>query len=123
MGWTANLRVPAEGIVASQEELDRLPVSARTVFDTIVAEGPMSHSDLRRVTGMPQRTIGFALRRLRDEQMLDSRVSLHDCRTCYFFVHPRLVSQEVIKQGRDAVPSTGIRVETERPPIQESRIL
>lgn len=63
-----------------------LPPSARTVFHTLARDGPLTHADLVRVTGMPGRTVRYAVGRLREAGVLGSRCNLMDCRQCYFFV-------------------------------------
>jgi len=66
-----------------------LPPSARSVFTAVRDAGPLTHPQLRERTGLPPRTIRFAVRRLQDEGFLEARCSLQDCRTCTFFVTHR----------------------------------
>ncbi|HUR68952.1 MAG TPA: helix-turn-helix domain-containing protein [Candidatus Thermoplasmatota archaeon] len=63
-----------------------LPNSARQVFDTLATRGPLTHKDLVRVTGMPGRTVRYAVGRLKEAGVLTSRHNLQDCRQCFFFV-------------------------------------
>lgn len=95
-----HLRIPPDAVDVDPEEMRRLPASAQRVFQCILEQGRVAHGELHAITRIPPRTVRFAIRRLRDEQMIEGRLSLRDCRTCYFFVHPRLVSQEHIDEAR-----------------------
>jgi len=68
----------------------RLPASARAVFAAVVHGGPLTHEEIRRATGLPARTVRFALHRLVEGSFVQSRSSLIDRRIRYFFVHERL---------------------------------
>lgn len=94
------LHFPSDAVHVDLLEFARLPESAQRIFETVRENGPVSHASLREITGMPPRTIRFAVKRLRDEKFLDARCSLRDCRTCYFFVHMRLVQVEALEQIR-----------------------
>lgn len=65
---------------------DGLPNSAKHVFETLASQGPLTHKDLVRATGMPGRTVRYAVGRLKEAGVLGSRCNLQDCRQCYFFV-------------------------------------
>ncbi|MEA3202280.1 MAG: hypothetical protein QOE90_3708 [Thermoplasmata archaeon] len=65
---------------------DGLPPSARHVFETLTRAGPLTHKDLVAATGMPGRTVRYAVGRLREAGVLGARCNLMDCRQCYFFV-------------------------------------
>lgn len=65
---------------------DGLPASARQVFESLSAHGPLTHKDLLRVTGMPPRTVRYAVGRLKEAGVIGARCNLMDCRQCYFFV-------------------------------------
>jgi len=94
------LHYPPDSVHVDPVQAGRLPASARRVFAAIVDHGPVTHTDLRALTGMPPRTIRFAVRRLKDERFIDSRCSLTDCRVCYFFVHKRFVDEEALEAAR-----------------------
>lgn len=64
----------------------QLPASARQVFDTLSTQGPLTHRDLVRTTGMPPRTVRYAVSRLKEAGVIGARCNLQDCRQCYFFV-------------------------------------
>lgn len=63
-----------------------LPASARQVYDTLSQAGPLTHKDLVRATGMPGRTVRYAVGRLKEAGVIGARCNLMDCRQCYFFV-------------------------------------
>ncbi|HET6404834.1 MAG TPA: helix-turn-helix domain-containing protein [Candidatus Thermoplasmatota archaeon] len=65
---------------------DGLPNSARQVFETLASQGPLTHKDLVRATGMPGRTVRYAVGRLKEAGVIGARCNLQDCRQCYFFV-------------------------------------
>ncbi|MEA3189439.1 MAG: hypothetical protein QOD77_21 [Thermoplasmata archaeon] len=94
------LRFPAEQVQVDPITLGKLPDSAQRVFGVVRERGPLTHTDLRQSTGMPARTIRFAVKRLKDEGLIDARCSLKDCRTCYFFVSPRHVGAPALEDNR-----------------------
>ena len=94
------LHFPAESVTVDPERFERLPQSAKVVFEAVRDKGPLTHADLREATGMPPRTIRFAVKRLKEESFIDTRCSLRDCRTCYFFVHRRCVGVEALEAAR-----------------------
>lgn len=67
-------------------ELAQLPRSARQVFGVLAAQGPLTHRDLVAATGMPGRTVRYAVGRLKEAGVIGARCNLMDCRQCYFFV-------------------------------------
>lgn len=101
MGEYAFLHFPAEAVRVDEGRLGRLPGSAQRVFDAVRDDGPLTHSDLRERTGLPPRTIRFAVKRLRDEGLVDARSSLKDCRTCYFFVSKDCVEHGALEMARE----------------------
>lgn len=94
------LHFPAEAVHVDQAHFSKLPGSAQRVFYAIRDNGPVTHANLREITGMPPRTIRFAVRRLKEEDFIDTRCSLKDCRTCYFFVSKRCVGVEALEAAR-----------------------
>lgn len=100
MGEYAFLHFPAESVRVDEDRFGRLPDSARRVFGAVRDDGPLTHSDLRDRTGLPPRTIRFAVKRLREEGLVDARSSLRDCRTCYFFVSREWVDDGAIEDAR-----------------------
>lgn len=81
--------------------LDALPPSARQVFETLNVKGPLTHRDLVAATGMPGRTVRYAVGRLKDAGVIGARCNLMDCRQCYFFV-----SQQCPGQGQSPFVKT-----------------
>ncbi len=91
MGEFAFLHFPAEAVQVDPVKFARLPLSAQKTFEAVREAGPLTSSELRERTGIPGRTLRYAVSRLKEEGMLDTRCSLRDCRTCYFFVSQRCV--------------------------------
>lgn len=87
--------------------LDALPPSARQVFATLSTQGPLTHRDLVAATGMPARTVRYAVGRLREAGVIDARCNLMDCRQCYFFVTGACPGKT--SDGRIPVAFAGIR--------------
>ena len=111
MGEYEFLHFPPGAVHVDERRLGSLPESAQRVFGAVRDEGPLTHAGLRDRTGLPPRTIRFAVKRLRDEGLVDARSSLKDCRTCYFFVSrdwveggaledARLRAQEAVRLGK-----------------------
>ncbi len=96
----AFLHFPADAIHVDRVTFGKLPASARRVFEVVRDHGPLTHAAIHEHTDMPPRTIRFAIKRLRDEGLLDTRCSLRDCRTCYFFVDKRCVGLEALEEAR-----------------------
>jgi len=94
------LHFPAAAVQVDPVRLGRLPESCRAVFEAVKQSGPLTHADLRERTGIPARTIRFAVARLKEAGFLDVRCSLRDCRTCYFFVNKRCVGVEALEDAR-----------------------
>lgn len=65
---------------------DGMPASARQVFGVLTQQGPLTHRDLVVATGMPARTVRYAVGRLKEAGVIGARCNLMDCRQCYFFV-------------------------------------
>lgn len=65
---------------------DDVPPSAQTVYETLALEGPLTHKELVEVTGMPPRTVRYAVSRLEDEGHLGRRLNLMDSRQQFFFL-------------------------------------
>lgn len=63
-----------------------LPASAQRVHRVLFDEGPLTHRELVELSGLPARTVRFAVARLRDAGVLGVRSNLMDSRQQYFFV-------------------------------------
>ena len=94
------LQFPAEAIQLDPKLVEGLPTSARRVLDAVRERGPLTHNELGLATGLPPRTIRYAVRRLKDHGVLESLSSLRDCRTCYFFVSRRHIRPEALAEAR-----------------------
>lgn len=94
------LQFPADAIQVDPKIVDTLPGSARRVLDAVRERGPLTHNELGLATGLPPRTIRYAVRRLKDHGILESLSSLRDCRTCYFFVSRRHIRPEALEDAR-----------------------
>jgi DNA-binding transcriptional ArsR family regulator len=106
------LHFPAAAVQVDPVRFGKLPESARAVFAAVKELGPLTHADLRARTGMPARTIRFAVARLKEAGFLDVRCSLRDCRTCYFFVNKRCVGVAALEEARRRAGKSGKLVET-----------
>ncbi len=116
VAWTtmtefAFLHFPAEAVKVDPVKFARLPMSAQRTFEAIREAGPLTSSQLRERTNIPGRTLRYAVGRLKEEGMLETRCSLRDCRTCYFFVSRRCVGvgalEEAQAAARAARPESG----------------
>ena len=94
------LRFPADTVQVDPQQYNALPGSARRVFEAVRERGPLTHSQLGAITGLPPRTIRFAVKRLKDTGLLDSMCSLRDCRTYYFYVSRRHIRSEALEEAR-----------------------
>jgi DNA-binding transcriptional ArsR family regulator len=106
------LHFPAAAVQVDPVRFGKLPESARAVFAAVKELGPLTHAGLRERTGMPARTIRFAVARLKEAGFLDVRCSLRDCRTCYFFVNRRCVGVAALEEARRRAELSGKVVET-----------
>lgn len=94
------LRFPPGAVRVDGARLRSLPASARTVFDTILVAGPLTNGALRTETGLPPRTLRFAVRRLKDAGLVQSRGSLRDGRNTYVCVAKECVGAEALEEAR-----------------------
>ena len=62
-----------------------LPPSAKRVLHVLMQHGPLTHMDLVAATGLPPRTLRFALARLRGNGRVIWRWSLRDARQRLYF--------------------------------------
>ena len=78
---------------------DDLPPSAERVLDVLAHDGPLTHKDLVAATGLPPRTLRYALLQLRGTGRVVWRWSLRDARQRLYFA-PRPMA--VLKEGAAA---------------------
>mgnify|MGYP003297542212 CR=1 FL=1 len=82
-----------------------LPPSAKQVYETLQLSGPLTHKDLVATTGLPPRTVRWAVGRLKEAGVIGARCNLMDCRQCYFFV-----AQQCPGEGRSPFVRTPWRM-------------
>ena len=108
MGEFAFLHFPAEAAQVDRVRFARLPLSAQKTFAAVREAGPLTASELQARTGIPGRTLRHAVARLKVEGLLETRCSLRDCRTCYFFVSQRCLGvgalDAAVSPGPPAAP-------------------
>ena len=66
--------------------LRELPPSAKLVAKVLEGASPLSQGQLADESLLPDRTVRYALNRLEDEQLVDSRYSFHDARKQVYFL-------------------------------------
>ncbi|MES3517283.1 MAG: helix-turn-helix domain-containing protein [Natronomonas sp.] len=69
-----------------RESLRELPPSAKLVAKVLEGEAPLSQGQLAEESLLPDRTVRYALNRLEDEELVDSRYSFHDARKQVYFL-------------------------------------
>lgn len=67
------------------ERLRELPPSAKLVAKVLEIDDPLSHATLVEETLLPDRTVRYALERLEDQGLVDSRMSFRDARKREYF--------------------------------------
>jgi DNA-binding MarR family transcriptional regulator len=63
-----------------ERRLCELPPSAKLVAKVLETESPLSQGQLAEESRLPDRTVRYALNRLEDESLVESRYSFHDAR-------------------------------------------
>lgn len=75
--------------LADEPELDPLPPSAKLVFLVLHEYGPMTQDELQVTTGLPDRTVRYALSRLHEEtSLVQERPVLEDARKNEYRLKP-----------------------------------
>jgi len=69
-----------------REQLRELPPSAKLVAKVLETEAPLSQGQLVEESLLPDRTVRYALNRLDDADLVDSRYSLTDARKQVYFL-------------------------------------
>ena len=69
-----------------RERLRELPPSAKLVAKVLETEAPLSQGQLAEESLLPDRTVRYALNRLEDEDLVDSRYSFQDARKQVYFL-------------------------------------
>jgi DNA-binding MarR family transcriptional regulator len=69
-----------------RERLRELPPSAKLVAKVLEGSSPLSQGQLAEESLLPDRTVRYALNRLDDQGLVDSRYSFHDARKQVYFL-------------------------------------
>lgn len=77
---SASLAIPAFPTLPATAEAPLLPASAHRVYTLLRERGPLTHKDLLRESGLPGRTVRWAVTRLKEEGLVRSRHNLRDSR-------------------------------------------
>lgn len=75
-----------DGLELSPTVPDELPPSAETVYELLAIEGPLTHKEIVQLSGIPARTVRFAVSRLQEEGHVGERLNLMDSRQQFFFL-------------------------------------
>ncbi|WP_135829250.1 MarR family transcriptional regulator [Halorussus halobius] len=70
-----------------RETLRELPPSAKLVAKVLEMDAPLSQGQLAEESLLPDRTVRYALNRLEDEDLVDSRYSFKDARKQVYFLN------------------------------------
>ncbi len=70
-----------------RESLRELPPSAKLVAKVLEDASPLSQGQLAEESLLPDRTVRYALNRLEDADLVDSRYSFHDARKQVYFLN------------------------------------
>jgi DNA-binding MarR family transcriptional regulator len=80
----------AESAPADDEEfrdrLSELPPSAKLVAKVLEIDSPLSQGELAEESLLPDRTVRYALNRLGEEDLVESRYSFEDARKQVYFL-------------------------------------
>ena len=74
------------GREAFRERLRELPPSAKLVAKVLETDAPLSQGQLVEESLLPDRTVRYALNRLEEVELVDSRYSLTDARKQVYFL-------------------------------------
>ena len=69
-----------------RERLRELPPSAKLVAKVLEIEAPLSQSGVAEESLLPDRTVRYALNRLEESDLVDSRYSFKDARKQVYFL-------------------------------------
>ncbi|MFW5937799.1 MAG: helix-turn-helix domain-containing protein [Halanaeroarchaeum sp.] len=69
-----------------RERLRELPPSAKLVAKVLESEDPLSQGQLAEESLLPDRTVRYALNRLDDADLVDSRYSFRDARKQVYYL-------------------------------------
>ncbi|PSP83770.1 ArsR family transcriptional regulator [Halobacteriales archaeon QS_6_64_34] len=69
-----------------RERLRELPPSAKLVAKVLEDDAPLSQGQLAETSLLPDRTVRYALNRLEESELVDSRYSFTDARKQVYFL-------------------------------------
>lgn len=69
-----------------RERLRELPPSAKLVAKVLETDAPLSQGELAEESLLPDRTVRYALNRLEEQELADSRYSFRDARKQVYFL-------------------------------------
>jgi DNA-binding MarR family transcriptional regulator len=69
-----------------RERLRELPPSAKLVATVLDGSSPLSQGQLAEESLLPDRTVRYALNRLEEQDLVESRYSFHDARKQVYFL-------------------------------------
>jgi DNA-binding MarR family transcriptional regulator len=69
-----------------RERLRELPPSAKLVAKVLEGDAPLSQGQLAEESLLPDRTVRYALNRLEECDLVDSRYSFHDARKQVYYL-------------------------------------
>ena len=69
-----------------RERLRELPPSAKLVAKVLEQADPLTHAQLAEESLLPDRTVRYALERLTNQELVDSRMSFRDARKRVYFL-------------------------------------
>jgi DNA-binding transcriptional ArsR family regulator len=70
-----------------RERLRELPPSAKLVSKVLEGDSPLSQGQLAEESLLPDRTVRYALNRLEDEELVNSRYSFQDARKQVYYLN------------------------------------
>jgi DNA-binding MarR family transcriptional regulator len=70
-----------------RDRLRELPPSAKLVAKVLEGDAPLSQGQLAEESLLPDRTVRYALNRLEESGLVDSRYSFHDARKQVYFLN------------------------------------
>ena len=70
-----------------RDRLQELPPSAKLVSKVLETDSPLSQGQLAEESLLPDRTVQYALNRLEEEDLVNSRYSFQDARKQVYFLN------------------------------------
>jgi DNA-binding MarR family transcriptional regulator len=70
-----------------RDRLRELPPSAKLVSKVLEGDSPLSQGQLAEESLLPDRTVRYALNRLEDEELVNSRYSFQDARKQVYYLN------------------------------------